>query len=53
MNDKDKPSNELYKIVWTQEYPNWQTSVDELDELMLEYSEYREANELINRIKGM
>ena len=50
MNDKDK---ELYQITWTQEYPNWGVSLDELDELMLECSDMKEANELINRIKGM
>jgi hypothetical protein len=49
MNDKDK---ELYQISWTQEYPNWGVSVDELDELMLEYSEYKEANTVINMIKA-
>lgn len=48
MNDK-----ELYTIFWTQDYPNWQETLDELDELMLESSNLKEATELINRIKGM
>lgn len=50
MNDKKQ---ELYQITWKQGYPNWGVSLDELDELMLESSEYKEATELINRIKGM
>lgn len=51
--DKDEHNKQLYTFEWKQEYPNWGTSLDELDELMLESSEYKEANEVINRIKGM
>lgn len=50
MNDKKQ---ELYTVFWTQNYPNWQETLDEVDELMLESSKYKEANELINRIKGI
>ena len=53
MNDKDEYNKQLYTFEWKQDYPNWGTTLDELDELMLESSEYKEANELINRIKGM
>jgi hypothetical protein len=42
-----------YTAYWTQDYPQWQETLDELDELMLEYSDMKEATELINRIKGM
>lgn len=50
MNDKKQ---ELYTITWKQDYPNWGVSLDEVDELMLEFSDLKEANEVINRIKGM
>jgi hypothetical protein len=50
MNDKKQ---DLYTVFWTQDYPNWQETIDEVSELMLEYSDMKEANELINRIKGM
>ena len=49
----NKNSKELYTVYWTQDYPQWQETLDELDEIMLESSEYKEAIELINRIKGM
>lgn len=49
MNDK----KELYTIVWTQVYPNYQELIDqEMDKILAE-SEYKEANEIINRIKRM
>jgi hypothetical protein len=49
MNDK----KELYTIVWTQVYPNYQELIDqEIDKILAE-SEYKEANEIINRIKRM
>lgn len=49
----DKKQEVFYTIAWKQEYPNWQETVDEFTEIMIECSEYKEANELINRIKGM
>ena len=50
MNDKKEV---LYTITWKQEYPNWGQSIDDFTESILECSMYKEANELINRIKGM
>ncbi len=50
MNDKKQ---ELYTISWTQGYPEWQESVDNITESMLEYSKFKEANELIEKIKSL
>lgn len=54
MNDKDSEryDKELYRIVWTQAYD--MTSLNELvDEIALEQSDFKEANEVINRIKNL
>ena len=40
-----------YKINWKQSYPEWERMVDTYMDIMLEASEYKEANELINKIK--
>ena len=49
MNDKKQ---EFYTISWTQCYPEWRDTVDNITESMLEYSKFKEANELIEKIKS-
>lgn len=41
-----------YTIKWTQQYPEWNQMIDTYMDIMLEASEYKEANELIDKIKG-
>jgi hypothetical protein len=48
--------NELYQIVWTQTYSMkpLQDAMDELVEnLLMQSTEFIEANQVINRIKSM
>ncbi len=40
-----------YKTNWTQNYNTWVNYSERMLELQVEVSEYKEANELINRIK--
>jgi hypothetical protein len=40
-----------YKINWTQNYNTWANYSERMLEIQIEVSEYKEANELINRIK--
>ena len=47
MNDK-----KLYTIRWTQVYPDLQEKIDELMNDMLELSEYKEAKQVIAKIKN-
>jgi hypothetical protein len=47
MNDK-----KLYTIRWTQVYPDLQEKIDELMNDMLESSEYKEAKQVIAKIKN-
>jgi hypothetical protein len=49
MNDK----NFSYSINWKQEYLNWYNFVDKISEVMIESSDMKEANELIERIKKL
>jgi hypothetical protein len=51
MNDKDFFIQ--YNINWKQEYLNWYNFVDTMAEAMIESSDMKEANEVINRIKEM
>ena len=45
---------ELYTIVWTQQFPkSLDEAMDEVNEKLLETSDFKEANDLINRIKGL
>lgn len=37
---------------WSQEYPELQDLIDREMNKLLEQSQYKEANEIINRIKG-
>ncbi len=41
---------ELYRITWRQDYPEFQEAIDNAMDILLELSEYKEANEVINRI---
>lgn len=43
---------ELYRITWRQDYPEFQECIDDYMNYLLECSEYKEANEVIARIKG-
>ena len=45
--DKD----ELFRITWRQDYPEYQDAVDNYMDYLLECSEYKEANEVIASIK--
>ena len=51
MNDKDFFTQ--YTIAWEQTYDKWYTYADAVSEYMLECSDMKEANEVINRIKEM
>jgi hypothetical protein len=51
MNDKDLYIN--YTINWQQEYLNWGEFVDTMNECMLEYSDMKDAKDLIERIKNL
>jgi len=44
--------NELYRITWRQDYPEFQEAVDSAMDILLELSEYKEAKELIAYIKS-
>ena len=48
MNDKEF----MYTVNWTQEYPELQEIIDREMNNLLELSNYKEANEVINIIKG-
>ena len=50
MNDKD---NELYRIVWTQQYLTWYNEVDTMAEAMVESSDMAEAREVLARIMAL
>jgi hypothetical protein len=41
---------ELYRITWRQDYPEFQEAIDNAMDILLELSEYKEAKEVINRI---
>jgi hypothetical protein len=43
----------LYKISWTQSYPELEEQIAQLHEYLIEQSEYKEANEVIERIKKL
>ena len=43
---------ELYRITWRQNYPEFQEAIDNAMETLLELSEYKEANALIVKIKA-
>jgi hypothetical protein len=50
MNDKQP----LYTIVYkTQAYPEWERQREQIENAMLEYSEFKEANEVLRRIMDM
>lgn len=42
--------NELYRITWRQDYPEFQEAIDNAMDILLELTEYKEAKEVINRI---
>jgi hypothetical protein len=41
---------ELYRITWRQDYPEFQEAIDNAMDILLELTEYKEAKEVINRI---
>jgi hypothetical protein len=43
----------LYTISWTQSYPELEKLIEKQTEYLVEHSEYKEANELIERIKSL
>jgi|688.fasta_scaffold1171099_3 hypothetical protein len=43
----------LYTIRWTQSYPELEEHLAQLREYLVESSEYKEANELIERLKKL
>ena len=43
---------ELYRITWRQDYPEFQECIDNYMNYLLDSSEYKEANEVINMIKA-
>ena len=51
MNDKDY-DEELYRITWRQDYPEFQEMIDREMNNLLELSNFKEANEVIARIKA-
>ena len=44
--------NELYRISWRQNYPEFQEAIDNAMDVLLELSKYKEANKIIERIKN-
>lgn len=54
MNDKDNEFDKefMYIMNWTQDYPELQEIIDREMNNMLELSNYKEANEVINMIKA-
>lgn len=42
-----------YKINWRQNYPSWALHANKLLELRVELSGYKEANEVIAKIKAL
>jgi protein-arginine kinase activator protein McsA len=42
-----------YTINWKQSYPEWEQMVDTYMDMMLEASEYEEANQVIDYIKKL
>jgi hypothetical protein len=50
MNDYDKEYN--FVVKWTQDYPEFQEMIDREMNRMLELSNFKEANEVINMIKA-
>lgn len=47
------PEKITYTIQWKQEYTEWEKVVEENTEVLLDWSEYKEANEVIERIKNL
>jgi hypothetical protein len=45
--------NELYRITWRQDYPEYQDAIDTYMDYLLESSCYVEANEVIAKIKSL
>jgi len=43
----------LYTISWTQTYPELEKMIEEQMEYLVECSEYKEANELIEKVKKL
>jgi hypothetical protein len=43
---------ELYRITWRQDYPEFQEAIDNAMDILLELTEYKEANEVIKMIKA-
>jgi len=43
----------LYTISWSQSYPELEEMIEVYREYLVEHSEYKEANELIERIKSL
>lgn len=43
---------EWYRLTWRQDYPEYQEAVDNYMDYLLESSEYKEANEVITKIKA-
>ena len=42
-----------YKISWTQSYPEWEQMINAYTDMILESSEYEEANKVIDYIKKL
>ena len=49
MNDKET----MFTIKWTQQYPELQEIIDREMNTLLESSGYKEANEVISKVKSM
>ena len=46
-------NNELYRITWRQNYPEFQEAIDKAMDDLLELSEYKEAKQVIERIMNL
>lgn len=51
--NNEKINLTTYKVTWKQTYPNWHEITDLVIENLLEECDMKEANEIINQIKGM
>ena len=45
-------NKEFFRLNWKQNYPEWQEAIDREMNNLLELSKYKEAKEVIERIKN-
>ena len=45
-------NKEFFRLNWKQNYPEWQEAIDREMNILLESSGYKEANEVIAKIKS-